>query len=520
MKSAESLPPPGHPAATAGEGPFHFAGFTLDTGRGLLSRGGVALELRPKSFALLCFLARNSGRVLSKDELLDAVWNDVTVTEDSLTQCIRDIRLVLGSAGEHLIRTLPRRGYLFDVPAAPPAADAQAPVTTAAEARPRIAVLPFRNLGGRPEQDYLSAGISEDIITALARFSSLTVTGQHVTGSLAPSTEPDKAASLLGVTHIVDGSVRFAGDRIRITARLLAVRTGLTLVTLWADNFDRARDDVFAIQDEVVTSIAAALDDRLVTAGADEARQKPMTSWSAYDCLLQGRALCNQHREAEALPFFQEAARRDPTSAEAHGWHAIAQALTFALTADAVPRAGALESGRLALRSDERNDAAHWGMALALQWNGHLAEAEPHLRRAMQLNPANIHVRGDYANWLRYAGRSDEALREIETATAQDPFTPQWFEAVRAAILFDRKDYTGALAIYRRMPFPNAHLLQQWTAACAWLGDDDGMAAAAAALKAFLPHFTLAAAAATLPYADRGLAQHVLDGLRKAGFPA
>jgi adenylate cyclase len=249
------------------DGLFHFAGFELDTDKGLLSRDGKAVDLRPKSYALLRYLVQNPGRVLSKDELLDAVWNDVTVTEDSLTQCIRDIRLALGDAGQSLIRTLPRRGYVLEtVPAIEPAA-----TSGPDENRPSLAILPFRNLGGGDQQRYMAEGITEDIITAIARFSSLTVAGHHaVTRPAFSELEPQQVAASLGVDYVVDGSVRFASDRIRITAHLQEATSGKTL---WADHYDRARDDIFAIQDDVVTAIATALDGRLVASAGQTRRQ-------------------------------------------------------------------------------------------------------------------------------------------------------------------------------------------------------------------------------------------------------
>lgn len=512
MKSGESPGPASAPHAPGDA--IHFAGFTLDISKGLLSRGSAAIELRPKSYALLSYMARNRGRVLSKDELLEAVWNDVTVTEDSLTQCIRDIRLALGTEGQTLIRTLPRRGYLMEDGVAMPAGEGAA--APPAEGRPRLAVLHFRNLGGSTGQDYLSAGITEDIITALARFSSLTVVGHHAISSLSASAEPQAAAGLLGVSYVVDGSVRFAGERVRITARLMAVQSGSTL---WADNFDRKLDDIFAIQDEVVTSIAAALDERLVVAGAGVARQKPPGNWSAYDCLLQGRDLCNQHREVEALPFLKEAVARDPASALCHGWYGIAQSLAFALTTGPAHLEGALHAATQALRCDERNDTAHWSKALSLMWSGQLEAAGPYFHRAMELNPANIQVRGDYANWLRYRGESAAALREIDAALTQDPFAPHWFHAVRGAVLFDQHDYAGSLTAFNRLPYTNAHLLMQRLAAFALQGDEAGMSSMRRELLEVLPTASVKSAGKVMPYAAGPALAHLMDALRKGGLP-
>jgi adenylate cyclase len=499
-------------AVTTG-GTFRFAGFALDTDKGLLSRDGKAVELRPKSYALLDFMARNAGRVLSKDELLDAVWNDVTVTEDSLTQCIRDIRLALGSAGQSLIRTLPRRGYIFESGGA---TEAYADSPVAEPARSKLAVLPFRNLGGGPDQAYIAAGITEDIITALARFSALTISGHHAVSSPGiAEMELQQAANKLGVNYVVDGSIRFSSDRIRITARLQAAQSG---ETVWADHFDRPRDDVFAIQDEVVSSIAAALDERVVTTGAGHARRKPAASWSAYDCLMQGRDLCNQHRELESVPFLKEAARRDPDSALAHAWLAIGQALTFAMTnrRDEIIQAEA--AAVRALQCDDHDSMTDWAMAVVLTFGRRLPECQKHFARAILLNPANIQIRGDYANWLRYSGETEQALIEIDAALLRDPFAPMWFHAVRGGILFDRRDYQGTLQEIGRLPFQNVHVMMVQLAAHAYRNEAAEAATVLSSIYQLLPGVTLATAAAIHPYANMDHTNHLTEGLRLAGL--
>ncbi len=494
-------------------GPLRFAGFELDAEKGLLSRDGKAIDLRPKSYALLHYLAQNAGRVLSKDELLDAVWNDVSVTEDSLTQCIRDIRLALGDAGQLLIRTLPRRGYVFESSSA---AEKEAE-TRSEDHRPSLAIVPFRNLGGGDAQRYMADGITEDIITAIARFSSLSVAGHHaVTGTAFAELEPQQVADRLGVNYVVDGSVRFASDRIRITARLQEATTGKTL---WADHYDRARDDVFAIQDDVVTSIAAALDGRLVATGAGQARGKSASSWSSYDCLMQGRDLCNQHREAEAVPFLREALRRDPHSVLANAWLAIALTLSFAMTNQRAYVEEALACAKQALQIDDFDATAHWAMALAHNWGGRLADCEPHFARAMLLNPANIQIKGDHANWLRYSGQTSQALVEIDAALRQDAFAPQWFHAVRGGILYDSRDYPGARQALERLPVPNAHFFVTMVAVQAQLGDMKAAAAALAAVSQLLPGFSLVVASAIHPYSDSDLREHLLEGLKRADVP-
>src|SRR5262245_42950221 len=155
---------------------FQFEGFTLDLARLRLRGPSGEVSLRPKAFEVLRYLVENAGRVVAKDEVMEAVWPKVTVTDQSLTHCISEVRRALGDAGQRLVKTAPRRGYLFDAPvtagsdANEPATPSEPPARSSAPDRPFIAVLPFANMSGDPEQDYFADGIVEDLITALSRF--------------------------------------------------------------------------------------------------------------------------------------------------------------------------------------------------------------------------------------------------------------------------------------------------------------------------------------------------------------
>ena len=163
--------------------------------------------------------------------------------------------------------------------------------------KPSIAVLPFTNMSGDPGQQYISDGITEDIITELARFRGLSVVARHASFHFANKGKSHiEVARELGVAYVVEGSLRKLGDRIRITAQLVDARTGNHV---WADRYDRDAQDIFAIQDLVVAAIVTMLEGRMYAAEAAKARAKPTTSWSAYDCLLQGRDLCDHQRDAE-----------------------------------------------------------------------------------------------------------------------------------------------------------------------------------------------------------------------------
>ena len=194
----------------------------LDLDRGTLTRGGALVPIRAKAFGLLCHLARNVGRVVSKDELLDAVWPGVTVTEDSLTQAMRDLRRAIGDERGEIVRTIPRRGYLFAIPLGAPAPAAPA------GAMPRVAVLPFRNLTGDTGDGILIDGLVEEITNGLARFKTVTIIARHSAFAFRPEdgASPDEIASRLGADFLVEGSARRAGGRFVIAAGLAEARAG------------------------------------------------------------------------------------------------------------------------------------------------------------------------------------------------------------------------------------------------------------------------------------------------------
>ena len=200
---------------------FRFGACVLDLDRGTLERAGSLVPIRAKAFGLLCHLARNAGRVVSKDELLDRVWAGVTVTEDSLTQAIRDLRRAIGDDGQTLVRTIARRGYLFALPLDPPE-----PAAGPGVAQPRVAVLPFRNLTGDPDQGVLLDGLVEEITNGLARFKTVTVIARHSAFAFRPENpaSPEDVAARLGADYLVEGSARSQPGGLLISAALSEAR--------------------------------------------------------------------------------------------------------------------------------------------------------------------------------------------------------------------------------------------------------------------------------------------------------
>src|SRR5262245_54892108 len=284
---------------------LQFGPFTLDLARLCLSGPKGELELRPKSFEVLRYLAEHPGRVISKEEMIAAVWPGVIVTDDSLVRCISEVRRAIGDEEQATIKTVPRRGYLFQalVTARPAPGEhftvdaaliesSRAREDTATAFSASLVVLPFANLNGNREEDYLSNGITEDIITELSRFSELRVIARHSSFHFKDKVVvPGQVGRELGVDYALQGSVRRGRDRVRITAQLMDAATG---AHLWAERYDRSLDDVFAIQDEVVRTIAPLLVAHVRKAEVERTLLKPPATWQAYHYFMRGLDLSSR----------------------------------------------------------------------------------------------------------------------------------------------------------------------------------------------------------------------------------
>src|SRR6478672_7305047 len=285
-----------------------FGSYEIDVERRELRRGDVPVHVEPQVFDLINYLVQNRDRVVSKDDLIASIWGGRIVSDSTLTSRINAARKAIGDSGEDqkLIRTVARKGLRFvgdvrtqsrdtqSADAATRQIDASAGLRPAASQpeRPTIAVLPFTNMSGDPEQEYFSDGISEDIITALsklrwffviARNSSFTYKGKPV--------HMRQVASELGVRYVVEGSVRRSGDRVRITAQLNDTASG---GHIWAEHYDRDLIDVFAVQDEITDAIVAAIEPQIYAAENFRSRRKPPSNVDAWDLTM--RALSHHWR--------------------------------------------------------------------------------------------------------------------------------------------------------------------------------------------------------------------------------
>ena len=441
---------------------YQFENIVLDPDRRELTRGSRPIKPGPQVFDLLLHLVRNRERVVTKDDLIEVVWGGRIVSESTLTSHINAVRKAIGDTGDkqRLVKTIARKGYRFvaDVredaaserpaPAAlhEPHADA-----LALPDRPSIAVLPFLNLSGDPAQDYFVDGVVDDIISALSRIRWLFVIARNSSFTYKGRTVDEKRVGReLGVRYVLDGSVRKATNRVRITGQLVDAVTG---TNLWSERFEGRIDDIFALQDQMTTSIVGAIAPQLQRAEIERSRHKPTGSLDAYDYFLQ--AMAQLHRgtkEAvdEALVLFSKAIELDANYAAAYGmaawchfWRKVngwlgdgpreiaegtrlarraielgmddAVALTRASHALAI-LTGDLDSGVVLLDRAKMlnpNLSAAWFLGGYVRvWRGDLDDAIAHFGQAIRLSPLDAEMYRMQAGMAAahlFAGRFDEA---------------------------------------------------------------------------------------------------------------
>jgi TolB-like protein/tetratricopeptide (TPR) repeat protein len=425
---------------------FLFGGHVLDPDRRELTRGAEVIAIGPQVFDLLAYLVQNRERVVSKDDLLDAVWGGRIVSESTLTSHINAVRKAVGDNGEEqrLIRTIARKGFRFvgdvrEMPApdglGPTGPEPTAPGDTPALAlpdRPSIAVLPFQNMSGDPEQEYFADGVVEDIITALSRIRWLFVIARNSSFTYkGRAVDVKQVGRELGVGYLLEGSVRKAANRVRITGQLIDATTG---AHLWAERFEGTLDDIFELQDQVAASVVGAMAPQLERAEIERAWRTPTTSLNAYDCYLRGLAHMQRgSREAitEALPLFAQATELDPQFASAYGmaaWCYFWRKVNGWMIDRAQETA---EGAQLARRAVElgRDDAValtRGGHALA-HLTGDLDAGIALLDRAVVLNP-NLAAPWFLGGYLRvWNGETDAALEHFARAMRLSPLDPEMY---------------------------------------------------------------------------------------------
>jgi TolB-like protein len=511
-----------------------FEDIVIDVERRELTRAGGAVHVEPQVFDLLVYLVANRDRVVSKDDVIDAVWGGRIVSDSTLTSRINAARRAVGDSGESqkLIRTIARKGFRFVgvVQSAVVAADAAAPAEPAAPLplpdKPAIAVLPFTNMSDDPQQEYFSDGISEDIITALSKLRWFFVVSRN-----SSFTYKNRAVNLkqvgdeLGVGYVVEGSVRKDGNRVRITAQLVNAETG---AHLWAERYDRDLADVFAVQDEITQAVVAAIEPQLLAAEDFRARAKGPDCLDAWDLTM--RALSHYWRitrtdNVVAQALLEKAAALDPGYGHALGvlsWtHTLAVHLGWAESGAVLDTAE--RAAVDALRADSEDPWAHHALANVRLFQRRFDDSLAAVETAIRLNPSFAVAQAYYGLVLTYAGRWEEgeqAVRRALRLSPRDPLSALYYgmlsyaqycgrnydEAIRNARegVRQRGDFTGGLRVA--------------LAAAGMLGREEVAREILPELRRAQPNISLAWIADSMPImldADR---EHYLEGFRRAGL--
>src|SRR5215471_235112 len=439
---------------------FSFREYSLDTDRRELSRGSTPIAVEPQVFDLLAYLVQHRDRVVTKDDLLEAVWGGRTVSGSALTTRINAARRAIGDTGEaqRLIRTLPRKGVRF-------IAEVKEKVTSldfaalqrAAEfsEKPSIVVLPFQKLSDDPELEYFADGLVEEIVTALSRIGWLfVISGNSTLTYKGQAIDVKRVGRELGVRYVLEGSVRKAGGRVRITGQLIDAITG---THLWVDRFDGTLEDIFELQDKVALSVAGVIEPTLQAAEIRRSGNRPTNDLSAYDLYLRALPhVFSQERDgyALALDLLGRAIERDPHygTALAHAAYCHVGLYDNGWTDDhETNRRTSIDLARRSLRSGPDDPDVLAIAAFVLGRSGEDIDAAVGLiDRCLALNPS--FARGwHWSGVLRnYAGHPDLALEHLNMSLRLSP---------RDRLGFHLTPIGGALFFMRRFEEAAAKLV-------------------------------------------------------------
>ena len=474
---------------------------------------------------LLMCLAERAGEVVSVEELLDRVWKDVVVSQDSVYAAVAALRRTLGDDPKtpKYIANVVRRGYRLIAPVAP-WVDTPAPASTAAAPsdKPSIVVMPFLNLSGDPTQDYFSDGITEDIITELSRWRLLAVRSRSASFRYrGAAVDMKEVARELNVRFLVAGSVRRMGERMRINVQLVDAETGNDI---WVEKFDRRSDEIFAVLDRVVQTLVSTLVGRVQVSVNERSRRKAPASLAAYECVLKCNALSwdDPAGAAEARRLVEKAIELDPDYGMAH---ALLSALSYSRWTDGpLSSDAALEKAYvLAMRAvelDPSESTCQTLLGAVYMQRRSFDVAVQYSRRAVELNPNNQWNAADLGSLLVYVGELEEALVWLSRAREIDPyFEEPWYWRVAAIAHMSLQNYAEALAMLghaRVRAYPYAAL----TAAChARLGDAASAKASVAACLSMHPDFSVAKFMRNQPFKVAAHAEQLATSLRLAGLP-
>ena len=509
----------------------------LDVERRELRRAGAPAAVEPQVFDLLVYLIRNRARVVSKDDLLQAVWQGRIVSDSALANRINAARAAVGDSGDHqkLIRTLPRKGFRFVGNVAEEAAQSGSaqPVTALTPPKlrpsdqPSLVVLPFTDISPDQHQGHFADGVTEDLITELARIRWLFVIARN--SAFAYKNRPVDVKQIsheLGVRYVLEGSVRRSGDRIRINAQLVDATTG---VQQWGERYDRDAGEIFAVQDEIASSVAAAVAPHLLAAEGRRTALLSPADLSAWELVARAQSQLWRLTKNDYDGAIESLKRAVDMSADFAPAHALLGfARVFAAHMGWVDKNESLAVGRQhaerAIALDDRNPWGYSALGYAAMMQRRTEEAIAAFRGAVNLTPSSAAAHAHLSRGLAFAGYSDEAVEHGEAALRLSPLDPEiaLFRGGISIAHYTARRFDLALRFTEenlrlRPGFQGAQRLH-----CASLAQagriDEARTLLSVLRRSHRPPLTIAWVRENVPYQTPALMELFIEGLRKAGL--
>jgi TolB-like protein/Tfp pilus assembly protein PilF len=438
---------------------FSFDDFTLDLTRGrLLGPGGAELKLRPKSFEVLLHLVENSRRLISKDELMAAIWRNTAVTDDSLVQCLIEVRRALGDSVQRMIRTVPRRGYIFEphvVEQKLRNSSRQAPIRS-------IAVLPLEDLSANRAQEYFADGMTEALISNLSRIRALRVISRtSIMRYKGANKSLPEIAHELDVDALVEGSVRRSGGRVRVTTKLI---TAATDAPFWIREYEREVTDILKLESEIARAVANEIGIQVGVGESARLSSARTINAQAYEAYLLGRhhlARGDDQSLRHAMEYFQAATRTAPDyaaayAAQSEAWMQLGIAEARYNDVESEARAAALK----AIEFDELLPEAHIALAnIKISYDWDWLGARQEFERALALEPGNVDAHLYYGHVLTFQGRHEEGIAEGESAVQLDPLSASAHSALGWFLHFARRHEEGLARLQRALELEPRNVL-------------------------------------------------------------
>jgi TolB-like protein/Flp pilus assembly protein TadD len=511
---------------------YQFEDYTLDTDRRELRRGAEQrVPLEPKVFDLLAYLIGNHERVVSRDDMIAAVWDGRIVSESTLATCINGVRSAIGDDGEHqrLIKTLPRKGIRFVGAVRSEAAEANnrpSAVTARFPTKPSVAVMPFRAMTDDPDLEGLTDGLTEEVITGLSRIKGIWVIARNTMFTYKGRTIDVRAvAKELSVSYVLEGSLRRADGRLRMTAQLTEADSGHHI---WTAKIDRPSAGPFELQDDLAQCVVASVQTQLIVSEGKAATRGLKPSRDVEDLLARARERLYQPTAeglAEQIALAEQALLLDPANGEACRliatgiWH---QAYIGFIAWDRAAADRVMKFAQRAVLAEQADEYAHWMLGLAHLMAGQHERAIVSLRRALEINPSCSLAYGSSGTVLAWSGDCEQSIANNEFALRINPGDPtnyhRFFGLALAHYLASR--YAKSLeyaesTVQMRPDWWLAHMIH--VAALAQSGRVTDARAACRELMRAKSDMTIALLD-DLPFAKAANRDLLAEGLRKAGL--